>query len=89
MTRAIEVATGGRGLAALAAGAGDWIAGAWRRYWQRRARRATVELLSALDDRTLHDIGVSRSEISSLVYGRPGERTRCYEEAWRSWHAGS
>ena len=64
------------------------IARAWRSYWQRRARRATIHLLHSLDDRTLHDIGVGRSEISSLVYGRRGDRTRCYEEGWRSWHAG-
>jgi uncharacterized protein YjiS (DUF1127 family) len=88
MTRAYQVATGGRSLATLAGGAGDKIAGAWRRYWQRRAKRATVELLHSLDDRTLRDIGLSRCEITSVVYGRAGERTRCYEEAWRNWHAG-
>jgi uncharacterized protein YjiS (DUF1127 family) len=88
MTRAYQMATGGRSLATLAGGAGDRIAGAWRRYWQRRAKRATVELLHALDDRTLRDIGLSRCEITSVVYGRAGERTRCYEEAWRNWHAG-
>jgi len=87
MTRVYQVATGGRGLATLAGGAGDRIARAWRRYWQRRAKRATVDLLHSLDDRTLRDIGLSRCEITSVVYGRPGERTRCYEEAWRNWHA--
>jgi len=84
MTRVYQAATGGRGLTTLAGGAGDRIAGAWRRYWQRRAKRATVELLHSLDDRTLRDIGLSRCEITSVVYGRAGERTRCYEDAWRN-----
>jgi uncharacterized protein YjiS (DUF1127 family) len=88
MQRAYQFAGGGRGLTTLASGAGDCIARLWRRYWLWRAKRATVELLDALDDRTLHDIGICRAEITSLVYGRPGERTRSYEEAWRSWHAG-
>jgi len=65
------------------------IAKAWRAYWQRRARLATVHLLHSLDDRTLHDIGVARSEITSVVYGRRGDRARCYHEDWRSWHAGT
>src|SRR5262249_59793109 len=72
MTRVYQLATGGRGLATLAGGAGDRIARAWRRYWQRRAKRATVQLLYSLDDRTLRDIGLSRCEITSVVYGRAG-----------------
>jgi uncharacterized protein YjiS (DUF1127 family) len=92
MTRAYQVATqvasGGRSLATLAGGTGDRIARAWRRYWQRQAKRATVELLQSLDDRTLRDIGLARCEITSVVYGRAGERIRSYEEAWRNWHAG-
>ena len=64
------------------------IAKAWHAYWRRRAQLTTIHLLHTLDDRTLHDIGVSRSEITSLVYGRHGERKRCYEEAWRSWRVG-
>jgi uncharacterized protein YjiS (DUF1127 family) len=75
-------------MATLTAGAADRIARAWRRYWQHRAKRATVELLHSLDDRTLHDIGLSRCEIASLVYGRAGDRTRSYDEAWRTWHVG-
>jgi uncharacterized protein YjiS (DUF1127 family) len=85
MTRAYQLATGGRGLATLAAGASDRVARVWHRYWQGRAKRATVALLHSLDDRTLRDIGLSRCEITSVVYGRAGERTRCYEEAWRNW----
>ena len=88
MTRAYPISTADRGTATLAARAGSRIAKAWRAYWQRRARRVTVELLHSLDDRTLRDIGVGRDEITSLVYGRRGDRTRCYDEAWRCWHAG-
>src|SRR5438128_1078751 len=83
MMRAHLISTGDRNRATLAARAGNRIADAWHAYWQRRARRAAVELLHSLDDRTLHDIGVGRSEISSVVYGRPGDRTRRYDEVWR------
>ena len=48
----------------------------WRAYWQRRARRATVLLLASLDERTLRDIGLSPSEIASVVYGSPDRRRR-------------
>jgi len=88
MTRAFSISTNERATIGLAARAGSRIAQAWRGYWERRARRATVELLSSLDDRTLHDIGVGRSEITSAVYGRHGDRTRCYQESWRLWQAG-
>ena len=88
MTRAYPIATTDHGTPTVAARAGHRIAGAWRAYWERRARRATIALLHSLDDRTLHDIGVGRSEISSIVYGRHGDRTRSYEEAWPLWHAG-
>lgn len=43
--------------------------GAWRKYWRRRAERATLFILHSLDDRTLKDIGMDRSEIESVVYG--------------------
>ena len=49
------------------AAAGKW----WRTYNIRRAHIAAVRELHALDDRTLRDIGVSRSEIEwVVVYGR-------------------
>lgn len=46
----------------------------WAGYWERRARRATMALLSALDDTTLKDLGLHRSEIGSLVYGSRRDR---------------
>ena len=53
------------------------------RAWQdRRARRLTVETLNALDDRTLADIGLGRTEILSIVNDRRNERLRRYDERW-------
>lgn len=54
----------------------------WRAYWERRARRASVMLLSSLDNRTLDDIGLDRSEIQSFVYDRSKERLRSYQPTW-------
>jgi uncharacterized protein YjiS (DUF1127 family) len=88
MTHAHVSSTADRAVTTPAARADGRIARAWRGYWQRRARRATVEVLYSLDDRTLRDIGVGRAEITSLVYGRPCDRTRCYDESWRLWHVG-
>lgn len=40
----------------------------WTGYWTRRAEHATVGILHALDDRTLKDIGLDRSEIESVAH---------------------
>ncbi len=40
----------------------------WVEYWRRKAERDTVLVLRSLDDRTLKDIGIDRSEIESVVY---------------------
>jgi uncharacterized protein YjiS (DUF1127 family) len=42
---------------------------------ERALRRAEAQL-QALDDRTLHDIGIHRSEIGSVLRDRTGERAR-------------
>ena len=72
-----------RGSRPSALSSGQGPAGTLRRWWcalwAARARRGTVALLRGLDDRTLQDIGVERSEIESLVYGRSGERVRTYQ----------
>jgi uncharacterized protein YjiS (DUF1127 family) len=50
----------------------------WEAYWMRRAKRTTVALLRGLDDRMLHDIGIDRSEIESVVYSEcSGRLLRC------------
>jgi len=58
--------------------AADFLGRAWRAYWEYRARHAAVLLLRSLDERTLRDIGVTRGEIESVVYGAPRERRRYY-----------
>jgi uncharacterized protein YjiS (DUF1127 family) len=54
----------------------------WRAYWDRRARKATILILRALDRRTLADIGIDPSEIESLVQGHACDRRRRYDAAW-------
>ena len=54
----------------------DAVKSAWVGYWTHRARRATVFALHTLDDRTLKDIGMDRSEIESVVYAQPRDRGR-------------
>ncbi len=41
---------------------------------RRRRVRETVDALMALDSRQLRDIGLSRTEILSAVYGEPKDR---------------
>ncbi|MEM8971172.1 MAG: DUF1127 domain-containing protein [Pseudomonadota bacterium] len=43
------------------------------RRWRQRQR--AVEQLQALDDRLLHDIGITRSEIIAAVCGVPSDAT--------------
>jgi uncharacterized protein YjiS (DUF1127 family) len=56
---------------------------AWQGYWEWQRRRTTVRILSALDERTLRDIGISPSEITSYAYGDPEQRRRRCEASWR------
>jgi uncharacterized protein YjiS (DUF1127 family) len=53
----------------------DVLRSVWLEYWVRKAERATVVALSALDDRTLKDIGMDRSEIESVVYASRRDRS--------------
>ncbi len=54
-------------------GLSEAVTNAWARYWVRRAERATVFVLHSLDERTLKDIGMDRSEIESVVYGQTAD----------------
>jgi uncharacterized protein YjiS (DUF1127 family) len=49
-----------------------WGRRRWQAYRARRRYLKTVQALSALDSRTLHDIGLERSEITSYA-ARGGE----------------
>lgn len=58
------------------------VKGLWRGYWEHRAKKASVRLLRSLDNRTLDDIGMHRSEIESYVYDKYKERMRRYQGHW-------
>ena len=60
-------------------GSANLLRSLWRGYWARRAQRASILLLSSLDDRTLADIGLARSEIESVVRDKSRQRLRYYE----------
>jgi uncharacterized protein YjiS (DUF1127 family) len=73
--------------AALASAAGVAAAAlamagkAWRAYARWCERRAAVRELHALDDRTLRDIGISRSEIEWVVSSQEASRLRAATKA--------
>jgi uncharacterized protein YjiS (DUF1127 family) len=62
----------GTAAGAVAATTGKW----WRAYALRRERNAAVRELHGLDDRTLKDIGINRSEIEWVVDGEDATRLR-------------
>jgi uncharacterized protein YjiS (DUF1127 family) len=64
------------GAAAATTFIADIAAKALARASQARAERRTTAMLRALDDRTLHDIGLHRSEIESFALDRRRERFR-------------
>ena len=47
---------------------------AWHAFWERRANRAAVVMLQSMDGLALHDMGINRSEIESMVYGARRDR---------------
>ena len=56
---------------------------AWRAYARWRERRQAVRELHSLDDRSLRDIGVSRSEIEWVVWSQQAARARAAIKAVR------
>jgi uncharacterized protein YjiS (DUF1127 family) len=46
----------------------------WTAYWAYKAEQATAFVLHSLDDRTLKDIGMDRSEIESVVHNPSSDR---------------
>jgi len=50
-----------------------------RRYADYRSKRRSLAELRGLDGRTLKNLAIDRSELSSVVYGDPHGRKR----AWR------
>jgi uncharacterized protein YjiS (DUF1127 family) len=71
-TRTAESSRIGRLTAHLQAG--------WQRFLLRRRLKATMHTLQALDERTLSDIGIDRSEIESLVNSRAAGRRQRFVE---------
>jgi uncharacterized protein YjiS (DUF1127 family) len=74
------VGTLGDGLAAAGRAALAWLRAANARRRQRREARDVYEALRHLDDRTLHDLGFSRSELTSVAAEASGQaiRTRAH-----------
>lgn len=62
--------------AALTEGASEWARRAWGRWLQRRRARSIRDALAELDDHTLRDLGLHRSEIGSLAAEVAGETAR-------------
>jgi uncharacterized protein YjiS (DUF1127 family) len=50
------------------------------RYLEHRKKRRALAELRSVDPRTLKDMGIDRSEVTSIVYGPPkGRRRNCAE----------
>src|SRR5215475_9446163 len=50
------------------------------RYLEHRRKRRALAELRSVDPRTLKDMGIDRSEVTSIVYGNPnGRRRSCAE----------
>jgi len=64
----------GETAARMLARLGATLRGMARERARRRRIRETVDALMALDSRQLRDIGLSRTEILSAVYGEPKDR---------------
>jgi len=80
MTLNTQTLTGGGATAAvLAQRLAELGKDLWRAYRRRRSERATIAVLQALNDNVLHDIGIDRSEIESVVRTRSKGRLQHFE----------
>lgn len=59
----VMLAAAGRGIRAAL----EEVAALGRRYRARRRREATIRELNALDDRILHDIGLTRDDVRAMA----------------------
>ena len=66
----------GRADARTAAQDRQRLIGFVRAYLEWRTLRSAVRVLQGMDDRMLADIGMSRGEIHSIVYGAGSDPTR-------------
>lgn len=64
-----ELSTRGAGSALL-----ESLTAIWRAYRKSGTRRVAIRSLESLDDYMLKDMGITRSEIRSVVQGPQGER---------------
>ena len=46
------------------------IRSVWMRYWRYRRRRRDLAELASMDDRSLRDVGLSRTEIRAAIWER-------------------
>ena len=81
------IGSGVRALRAAAGAAAETVVTTARTWWRAyalwRERSRTVRELRALDDRTLRDIGVNRSEIEWVVSSQQAARVRAAVKAVR------
>jgi len=67
----------------------DWttaIGRLFRRYLEHRRQRRALAQLRSVDPRILRDMGIDRSEVTSIVYGdTKGRRRRCMENLAAPW----
>ncbi len=58
------------------------LAALWRRFREAREKRRAVREMRNLDNRTLKDIGINRSEILSIVHGDRKHKRRRQTQSW-------